>query len=129
MLYRLSGLVAAGVMLLGASACTTQGGSAGSGSGSATPVAQSNERVQLSRSEVLSMYTGQTLRGSGHYQTYKADGTWVGNNGNSGRWSVAPDGTLIMTGDVNLKLAVFREGNRFYHRNTRTGDGGYYSIG
>lgn len=130
--YRLTGLAVAGIALLSVSACTTATETSGSGGASApTPTrtaAPSTERVKLTRSQVLALYTGKTLRGAGHSQTYRADGTWVNNSGRQGRWSVAPDGTLVMTGDLDMRLAVFREGNRFYHRNTRTGSGGYYQI-
>ena len=113
------------IPLLGLPACTaTDGGTTVSAE---APIATA-ERTRLSRADVLARYSGRTARGSGHSTTYNADGTWTNNSGQSGRWTVASDGTLVMSGDLDLRLQVFSEGNRYYHRNARTGEGGYYRV-
>lgn len=123
-----SKLALASILAIGLSACTTSSGSDSSSGGSIAATAKSSARQQLSQAEVKNLYSGKTARGSGHSTTYKADGTWVNNSGATGCWSVTPNGTLVMTGGLNLRLQVFREGNRYYHRNARTGVGGYYSV-
>jgi hypothetical protein len=121
-------LALTGIVAISLSACTTSGGSDSSSGGSVAATAKSSARQQLSQAEVKSLYSGKTARGSGHSTTYKANGTWVNNSGATGRWSVTSNGTLVMTGGLNLRLQVFREGSRYYHRNARTGAGGYYSV-
>lgn len=117
---------------VGLAACNaTTSGSSGNGSAeqASTNTQTTAKRVRLSRAEILSLYTGKTTRASDHSIAYKPDGTWVSDSGTTGRWSVASDGTLVLTGGLNLRLQVFREGNRFYHRNARSGAGGYYTLG
>lgn len=112
------------------SACSTSGGDApSSGNGGAVAKKSTQQRERLSAAEVTSLYSGKTARGSGHSTTYKADGTWVNNSGATGRWTVTGDGTLVMTGGLSLRLQVFRDGNRYYHRNASSGAGGYYTLG
>ncbi|QEE43573.1 hypothetical protein FVA81_02775 (plasmid) [Rhizobium sp. WL3] len=112
------------------SACSTSGSNTSSeGNGSVTATKSAAQRERLSAAEVVSLYTGKTARGSGHSTTYKADGTWVNNSGATGRWRVSGDGTLVMTGGLSMSLQVFRDGNRYYHRNASSGAGGYYTLG
>jgi len=108
-------------------ACSTSGGNTPA-SGSPAEKSSTKQRERLSAAEVTSLYGGKTARGSGHWTTYKTDGTWVNNSGATGRWTVTGDGTLVMTGGLSLRLQVFRDGNRYYHRNASSGAGGYYSL-
>lgn len=120
----------AGIAVFGLAACSTSGGDTSVSASSTTAVtSKSNARERLSRAEVVAIYSGKTARGSGHSTTYNADGTWKSNSGATGSWSVTGDGTLVMTGGLNMRLQVSREGNRYYHRNARSGAGGYYSVG
>jgi len=127
----LTSLVVVGVASFGLAACSTSGGgeNAASVSAASSTTTKSNGRERLSRAEVMAAYSGKTARGSGHSTTYNADGTWVSNKGVTGSWSVAGDGTLVMTGGMNMRLQIFTEGNRYYHRNARSGSSGYYSVG
>ena len=95
---------------------------------SSTP-APASARTRLSRDEVLAAYAGKTVTGSGHATSYRNDGTWTNKNGQSGTYSVTSDGILVMQGDLNMRLEVFRDGQGFYNRNTVSGQGGRYTAG
>ncbi|MEE4013356.1 DUF995 domain-containing protein [Roseibium sp. FZY0029] len=125
-------LLTVSAVTVGLAACnTTTSSSSGNGSAeqASTNTQTTAKRVRLSRAEIIRLYTGKTTRASDHSITYKPDGTWVSDSGTTGRWSVTSDGTLVLTGGLNLRLQVFRDGNRFYHRNARSGAGGYYTLG
>lgn len=126
----LTAVALAGMLATGLAGCNSTSGSSSPQASAATPAApqMTAKREQLTQAEVVALYTGKTARGSGHSTTYKADGTWVNNSGATGKWSVTSDGTLVMTGGMNLRLQIFREGNRFYHRNAVSGAGGYYML-
>lgn len=129
-LKKLSHLTLAMLAVAALTACSTSGSNTSSaGNGSVTATKSAAQRERLSAAEVVSLYTGKTARGSGHSTTYKADGTWVNNSGATGRWMVSGDGTLVMTGGLSMSLQVFRDGNRYYHRNASSGAGGYYTLG
>lgn len=91
-------------------------------------VSASNQRVQLTRAEILSTYPGKTLRGSGHSISFNADGTWKNDTGQSGTYTVTNDGVITLKGGLGLRLAVYKQGNRYYHRNVDSGAGGFYSL-
>lgn len=130
MRHALISFTVAGISVFGLAACSTSGGDTSASASSSIAVAsKTNARERLSRAEVVAIYSGKTARGSGHSTTYNADGTWRNNSGATGSWSVTGNGTLVMTGGLNMRLQVFREGNRYYHRNARSGAGGYYSVG
>lgn len=120
-------IICVSALMFGLAACNTTSQTQSS-NGSKITASQSNERVKLKRSQIIALYTGKRVQGAGHYQIYKADGTWTGNRNTKGRWSVTSNGTLVLRGDVNLRLAVYRKGNRFIHKNVRTGQSGNYRI-
>ncbi|MEO3388344.1 hypothetical protein [Mesorhizobium sp. CAU 1741] len=121
-------LVATAVVSLALSACSTSSESNVTPSASAPAASAQAGRTQLSRAEIVDTYSGRTLRGAGHSTTYNADGTWTNSAGRSGRWTVSNSGVLRMTGGVNIGLQIFSDGDRYYHRNTSSGQGGYYTI-
>lgn len=84
--------------------------------------------VKLTQDQIAAAYVGKTVRSSAHSTTYLADGTWVNKSGQKGRYKITKDGILIMSGAFNLSLEVFKEGNRYYNRNVKTGEGGYYTA-
>jgi type IV secretory pathway TrbL component len=117
-------VVAATLALTG---CNSTSGSAPA-AGTQTAAAAS-QRVKLSRAEILSTYPGKTLRSSDHTITFNSDGsTWRNSTGQSGTYTVTDDGVISLQGGLNLRLAVYKDGNRYYHRNVVSSQGGYYSI-
>ncbi|NRA89331.1 MAG: DUF995 domain-containing protein [Rhizobiales bacterium] len=115
------GLLASGLIACNTTASKTQ-------TAVVKTAAKTVQKMKLSKKEIVALYAGKTLKGSGHSTHYKADGTWVNNSRKTGRWSVTADGILIMTGAVNLSLEIYRHGSRFYHRNIKSGSAGYYTI-
>lgn len=117
-------VIAASLALTG---CNSTSGSAPAAGSAAT--AASTQRVKLSRAEILATYPGKTLRSSDHSITFNSDGnTWRNSTGQSGTYTVTDDGVITLKGGLNLRLAVYKEGNRYYHRNVVSGQGGFYSI-
>lgn len=93
-----------------------------------TTITKKSQKVRLNKQQIIKLYAGKTLRGNGHSTLYKVDGSWVNNSGKTSRWSVTSNGTLVMTGALNLSLAIYKHGSRFYHRNVKSGSAGYYTI-
>lgn len=86
------------------------------------------QRKQLSQAEIRKAYTGRTATSRHHSTTYKANGTWTNKQGQKGRYKITKGGLLVMSGDINISLKVFRDGSGYYHQNARTGEGGHYSV-
>lgn len=121
--------VIAGSMGLFISSSAVSAGSVPHNIGVETRIDQiAGQRVKLNGQEVAAAYVGKTVSSRQHSTTYKPDGTWVNKSGQKGRYKISNKGILSMTGDINIRLEVFREGNRYYNRNVQSGAGGYYTA-
>ncbi|MGX1306845.1 hypothetical protein AB7M35_001565 [Amorphus suaedae] len=85
-------------------------------------------RVKLTQDQIAAAYVGKTVQSRQHSTKYLADGTWVNKSGQKGRYKITKSGILVMSGDINLSLEVYKEGDRYYNRNVKSGEGGYYTA-
>ncbi len=85
--------------------------------------------VKLNGQEVAAAYVGKTVTSRQHSTKYKKNGTWVNKDGLKGKYSISKSGILTMTGDLNLRLEVFRSGKGYYNRGVgSSGRGTYYTA-